>query len=145
VEFLRWEQSKTEEIVAESPEMRKVINLAIRVAKVNSTVLIQGQSGVGKGVLSKLIHNHSDRKEGPFIKIDCGSIPENLLESELFGYQGGSFTGAEKGGKIGLFELANSGTLFLDEIGEIPLNLQMKLLRVLQDKEIFLAVKRLYR
>ena len=79
VEFLRWEQSKTEEIVAESPEMRKVINLAIRVAKVNSTVLIQGQSGVGKGVLSKLIHNHSDRKEGPFIKIDCGSIPENLL------------------------------------------------------------------
>ena len=145
MEFLRWEQSKTEEIVAESPEMRKVINLAIRVAKVNSTVLIQGQSGVGKGVLSKLIHNHSDRKEGPFIKIDCGSIPENLLESELFGYQGGSFTGAEKGGKIGLFELANSGTLFLDEIGEIPLNLQMKLLRVLQDKEIFLAVKRLYR
>lgn len=79
MEFLRWEQSKTEEIVAESPEMRKVINLAIRVAKVNSTVLIQGQSGVGKGVLSKLIHNHSDRKEGPFIKIDCGSIPENLL------------------------------------------------------------------
>lgn len=79
MEFLRWEQSKTEEIVAESPEMRKVINLAIRVAKVNSTVLIQGQSGVGKGVLSKLIHNHSDRKEGPLIKIDCGSIPENLL------------------------------------------------------------------
>lgn len=137
LEFLRWEQSKTEEIIAESPEMRKVINLAIRVAKVDSTVLIQGQSGVGKGVLSKLIHNNSGRKEGPFIKIDCGSIPENLLESELFGYQGGSFTGAEKGGKIGLFELANSGTLFLDEIGEIPLNLQMKLLRVLQDKEIF--------
>lgn len=137
LEFLRWEQSKTEEIIAESPEMRKVINLAIRVAKVDSTVLIQGQSGVGKGVLSKLIHNNSGRKDGPFIKIDCGSIPENLLESELFGYQRGSFTGAEKGGKIGLFELANSGTLFLDEVGEIPLNLQMKLLRVLQDKEIF--------
>lgn len=137
VEFLRWEQSKTEEIVAESPQMRKVINLAIRVAKVDSTVLIQGQSGVGKGVLSRLIHNNSARKDGPFIKIDCGSIPENLLESELFGYQRGSFTGAEKGGKIGLIELANSGTLFLDEIGEVPLNLQMKLLRVLQDKEIF--------
>lgn len=137
LEFLRWEQSKTEEIVAQSPEMRKVINLAIRVAKVDSTVLVQGQSGVGKGVLSKLIHNNSARKNGPFIKIDCGSIPENLLESELFGYQEGSFTGAQKGGKIGLFELANSGTLFLDEVGEIPLNLQMKLLRALQDKEIF--------
>ena len=137
LEFLRWEQAKTEKIIAESPEMRKVINLAIRVAKVDSTVLIQGQSGVGKGVLSKLIHNNSGRKDGPFIKIDCGSIPENLLESELFGYQRGSFTGAEKKGKIGLIELANSGTLFLDEIGELPLNLQMKLLRVLQDKEIF--------
>ncbi|MFZ5969122.1 MAG: sigma 54-interacting transcriptional regulator [Bacillota bacterium] len=137
LEFLRWEQSKTEEIVAKSPEMKKVINLAVRVAKVDSTVLIQGQSGVGKGVLSKLIHNSSDRKEGPFIKIDCGSIPENLLESELFGYERGSFTGAEKGGKIGLIELANNGTLFLDEIGELPLNLQTKLLRVLQDKEIF--------
>lgn len=137
LEFLRWEQSRTEEVVAQSPKMRKVINLAIRVAKVDSTVLIQGQSGVGKGVLSKLIHNNSERKNGPFIKIDCGSIPENLLESELFGYQEGSFTGAVKGGKIGLFELANSGTLFLDEIGEMPLNLQMKLLRALQDKEIF--------
>ena len=90
----------------------------------DSTVLIQGQSGVGKGVLSKLIHNSSDRKDGPFIKIDCGSIPENLLESELFGYEQGSFTGAEKGGKVGLIELANGGTLFLDEIGELPINLQ---------------------
>lgn len=137
LEFLRWEQSKPEDIIAESPEMKRVINLAVRVAKVDSTVLIQGQSGVGKGVLSRLIHNSSDRKDGPFIKIDCGSIPENLLESELFGYEQGSFTGAEKGGKVGLIELANGGTLFLDEIGELPLNLQMKLLRVLQDKEIF--------
>jgi transcriptional regulator with PAS, ATPase and Fis domain len=136
LEFLRWERTGTEEIVAESPEMKRVINLAVRVAKVDSTVLIQGQSGVGKGVLSTLIHNNSERKNGPFIKIDCGSIPENLLESELFGYEQGSFTGAEKGGKIGLIELANGGTLFLDEIGELPLNLQMKLLRVLQDKEI---------
>lgn len=136
LEFLRWEQRSPEEIIAESPEMKKVINLAVRVSKVDSTVLIQGQSGVGKGVLSKLIHNNSERKDGPFIKIDCGSIPENLLESELFGYEQGSFTGAEKGGKIGLIELANGGTLFLDEIGELPLNLQTKLLRVLQDKEI---------
>lgn len=136
LEFLRWEQTEPEDIIAQSPEMKKVINLAVRVAKVDSTVLIQGESGVGKGVLSKLIHNSSERKDGPFIKIDCGSIPENLLESELFGYEPGSFTGAEKSGKIGLIELANGGTLFLDEIGELPLNLQMKLLRVLQDKEI---------
>ncbi|WP_326975506.1 sigma 54-interacting transcriptional regulator [Caproicibacter sp. BJN0012] len=136
LEFLRWEQSKPKEVVAKSPEMKKIINLAVRVAKVDSTVLIQGQSGVGKGVLSKIIHNSSNRKKGPFIKIDCGSIPENLMESELFGYESGSFTGAEKGGKIGLIELANKGTLFLDEIGELPMNLQMKLLRVLQDKEI---------
>lgn len=136
LQFLRWEQSKTEDIVANSHEMKKLINLAIRIAKVDSTVLIQGQSGVGKGVLSRLIHNNSPRKDEPFIKIDCGSIPEQLLESELFGYEQGAFTGAQKGGKIGLVELANNGTLFLDEIGELPLNLQTKLLRVLQDKEI---------
>ena len=137
LEFLRWEQTKPDNIVANSPEMRRIVNLAVRIAKVDSTVLIQGQSGVGKGVLSKLIHNNSQRREGPFIKIDCGSIPENLLESELFGYESGAFTGAEKGGKIGMIELADGGTLFLDEIGELPLNLQTKLLRVLQDKEIF--------
>lgn len=136
LEFLRWEQTGPEDLIAQSPEMKKVINLAVKISNVDSTVLIQGQSGVGKGVLSKLIHNSSDRKNGPFIKIDCGSIPENLLESELFGYEQGSFTGAEKGGKIGLIELANGGTLFLDEIGELPLNVQMKLLRALQDKEI---------
>ncbi len=137
LEFLRWEQTGPGDIIARSPEMKRVINLAVRVAKVDSTVLIQGQSGVGKGLLSKIIHNNSDRRDGPFIKIDCGSIPENLLESELFGYEPGSFTGAEKGGKIGLIELANGGTLFLDEIGELPFDLQRKLLRVLQDKEIY--------
>ncbi len=136
LEFLRWEQTKPEEIIAQSEEMKKVINLANRVSKVDSTVLIQGQSGVGKEVLCKLIHNNSDRKSGPFIKVDCGAIPENLLESELFGYEEGSFTGAKKGGKVGLIELANGGTLFLDEIGEMPLNLQVKLLRMLQDREI---------
>lgn len=137
LEFLRWEQGGSEEVIAKSPQMKRVINLAIRVAKVDSTVLIRGQSGVGKGLLSQLIHNNSDRKDGPFIKIDCGSIPGNLLESELFGYEQGSFTGAEKGGKVGLIELANGGTLFLDEIGELPFDLQNKLLRVLQDKEFY--------
>ncbi|GAB1476195.1 hypothetical protein MASR2M70_10290 [Bacillota bacterium] len=137
LEFLRWEQAAREDIIARSPEMKRVINMAVRVAKVDSTVLIQGQSGVGKGLLSQLIHNNSARKDGPFIKIDCGSIPGNLLESELFGYEQGSFTGAEKGGKIGLIELANEGTLFLDEIGELPFDLQNKLLRVLQDREIY--------
>lgn len=137
LEFLRWEQSKPEEVISNSLEMKKIINLINRISKVDSTVLIEGQSGVGKGVLSKLIHNSSHRKNGPFIKIDCGSIPEQLLESELFGYDRGSFTGAEKGGKVGLIELANNGTLFLDEIGELPLNLQMKLLRLIQDREIF--------
>lgn len=137
LEFLRWEHVGAEEVIARSPEMKQVINLALKVAKVDSTVLIQGQSGVGKGLLSKLIHDNSERKDGPFIKIDCGSIPENLLESELFGYEQGSFTGAGKGGKVGLIELANGGTLFLDEIGELPFDLQNKLLRVLQDKEIY--------
>lgn len=136
LEFLRWEQKKTDKVIAHSNEMKKVINLAVRVAKFDTTVLIQGQSGVGKGELSKLIHNNSERKNGPFIKIDCGSIPEHLLESELYGYEPGSFSGAKQEGKIGLIELANEGTLFLDEIGELPLNLQSKILRVLQDKEI---------
>lgn len=137
LEHLRLEQMKTKDIIMRSPEMKKIVALANRVASVDSTVLIQGESGVGKGVLSKLIHNNSKRKNGPFIKIDCGSIPETLLESELFGYEKGAFTGASKEGKIGLIELANGGTLFLDEIGEIPLNLQVKLLRALQDREIF--------
>lgn len=136
LEFFRWEHSKTEDIIANSLEMKRIINLAIRIAKVDSTVLIIGQSGVGKGVLTKIIHSNSDRKDGPLIKIDCGSIPENLLESELFGYEQGSFTGADKKGKVGLIELADGGTLFLDEIGELPLNLQVKLLRVIQDREI---------
>ena len=136
LEFLRWEHAKSEDIVTNSTEMKKLVNLAVKVAKVDSTVLIQGSSGVGKEVFCKLIHKNSDRKDGPLIKIDCGSIPESLLESELFGYERGAFTGAEKGGKIGLIEMANGGTLFLDEIGELPLSLQVKLLRVLQDREI---------
>lgn len=123
-------------IIYNSNKMDKIIDLALRVAKVDSTVLIEGESGVGKGVISYFIHKNSLRYKKPFIKIDCGAIPENLLESELFGYEKGSFTGANKEGKVGLIQLANEGTLFLDEIGELPLNLQVKLLSVIQNKEL---------
>lgn len=135
LETLRMQQMDTGNMILDSPAMKKIAQLALKVAKVSSTVLIEGESGVGKGVISKFIHNNSSRKEGPFIKIECSSIPENLLESELFGYEKGAFTGAERTGKIGLVELANGGTLFLDEIGEIPLNTQVKLLRLIQDRE----------
>lgn len=128
---------KIDNMVVKSPAMKKILSLALHIAKFDSTVLIQGESGVGKGVVSKLIHVNSHRRNKSFIKIDCSSIPENLLESELFGYVRGAFTGADKDGKIGLIELANEGTLFLDEIGELPLNLQVKLLRVIQDKEFY--------
>lgn len=123
-------------IIYNSEKMDKIIDLTLRVAKVDSTILIEGESGVGKGILSHFLHQNSLRYNNPFIKINCGAIPENLLESELFGYEKGSFTGANKEGKVGLIQLANEGTLFLDEIGELPLNLQVKLLNVIQNKEI---------
>lgn len=126
----------TEKLVAKSPAMEPVLELMIRVAKVESTVLITGESGVGKEVAAKTIHSLSTRESSPFITVNCGAIPENLLESELFGYEKGAFTGANKEGKIGLMEAANGGTIFLDEIGELPLNLQVKLLRAIQDKVI---------
>lgn len=124
-------------LISKSKEMKRIKNLALRVAKVNSTVLIEGESGTGKGLLSEYIHKNSLRSELPFLKIDCSAIPENLLESELFGYEGGSFTGSKKDGKIGLIELADKSTLFLDEIGELSLKLQAKLLRVIQDRVIY--------
>lgn len=136
LELLRKNQLEDKGIVTNSAKMKKVVDLALRVASVDSTILIQGESGVGKGLLTETIHKNSPRANKPFIKIDCGAIPENLLESELFGYKKGSFTGANKDGKVGLIELANKGTLFLDEIGELPLDLQVKLLRVIQDKKI---------
>jgi len=123
-------------LVMTSVKMKELVNMVIRVAAVDSTVLIQGESGVGKDLIAEIIHSNSNRKEGPFIRVNCGAIPENLLESELFGYEAGAFTGASKTGKVGLFELARGGVLFLDEIGELPLNLQVKLLRALQDREI---------
>lgn len=115
---------------------KETLKLAAKVAKTDSTVMIRGESGVGKEVLTKAIHSSSNRKNKPLIKLNCASIPENLLESELFGYEDGAFTGARKGGKIGKFELANGGTIFLDEIGDMSFNMQAKLLRVLQEKEI---------
>jgi PAS domain S-box-containing protein len=123
--------------IAHSRKMRELIQMITHVASVDSTVLIQGESGAGKEVIADILHSYSGRKSHPFIKVNCGAIPANLLESELFGYEPGAFSGASKTGKAGMFELANEGTLFLDEIGDMPLDLQVKLLRVLQDKQIF--------
>jgi PAS domain S-box-containing protein len=120
-------------LILHSPAMQKIAGLALRVAKVATTVLITGASGTGKEVLARLIHQHSQRSSGPFIKINCGAIPRDLVESELFGYESGAFTGALKNGKVGRIELADQGTLFLDEIGELSLDAQVKLLQVLQD------------
>lgn len=120
-----------------SPEMQQLFTLATRIAKVDSTVLITGESGVGKDVYAQLIQGMAQELAGrpvPYMKISCGAIPENLLESELFGYEYGAFTGAKKSGKPGIFELAEDGIVFLDEIGELPLTLQVKLLTVLQDR-----------
>jgi two-component system response regulator AtoC len=124
-----------EDIIAKSEIMCSLLQLAKKVARYDTTVLITGESGTGKELIAKGIHRNSDRSDNPFIAINCGSIPENLLESEFFGYVKGAFTGADKNHK-GLFEEASGGTLFLDEIGELPLGLQVKLLRVLQEQEI---------
>lgn len=122
--------------ISQNKELKKTLSLAAKVANTNCTILIQGESGVGKEVMAKCIHNASNRRERPMIKVNCASIPENLLESELFGYEDGAFTGARKGGKLGKFELANKGTILLDEIGDMSLTMQSKLLRVLQEKEL---------
>lgn len=127
--------SEDSNFVAESRQSRDIIDLIVRLGRVDSTVLIQGESGVGKEIIARELHKNSTRSSRPYIKINCAAIPESLLESELFGYETGAFTGAKKGGKSGLFELAHTGSLFLDEIGEIPLHLQVKLLRVLQESE----------
>jgi PAS domain S-box-containing protein len=123
------------DIISRSHKMAQVIELATKIADVDSIVLINGESGTGKELVAKLIHKQGKGTSKPFIKINCAAIPEQLLESELFGYEGGAFTGARKEGKPGLFELANNGTLFLDEIGDLPLLLQVKLLRAIQEKE----------
>lgn len=129
-------QNSSSNIVGNSPVLLEKLKVAKQIANSPSTVLITGESGTGKEEMAKYIHSQSERKTGPMITVNCGAIPEQLVESELFGYEGGSFTGARKSGAIGKFELANDGTLFLDEIGELPLPAQTKLLRFLQDHTI---------
>lgn len=123
------------QLVHQSPQMKRVMGLIKRVAAVPvTTVLIQGESGVGKELVAKAIHERSSRSKSPFVAINCAALSENLLEAELFGYERGAFTGADAKGKLGLFQAAEGGTVFLDEVGEMPLNLQTKLLRVLQER-----------
>lgn len=125
-----------EDIIGNSYKLRENISLAKKFARSDATILIQGETGTGKELFAQSIHNASLRAEGPFVAVNCGSLPRNLLEAELFGYVEGAFTGASKGGKMGLFEMAHGGTIFLDEIGEMPVETQVQLLRVLQEKEI---------
>ncbi|AFM39765.1 PAS domain S-box [Desulfosporosinus acidiphilus SJ4] len=133
----QWEQLPLsfKEYVGQNSNLKETLVLAAKVAKTDSTVLIRGESGVGKEVLARAVHNSSRRKDKPLIKVNCAAINDNLIESELFGYEEGAFTGAKRGGKLGKFELAHSGTIFLDEIGDMSITMQAKLLRVLQEKE----------
>jgi two-component system, NtrC family, response regulator AtoC len=128
-------ERKFRDIIAKAPAMKKALEVAMKVARHPSAVLITGESGTGKELVARLIHNESDRKDAAFVPVNCGAIPENLLESELFGYVRGAFTGADRE-KPGLFETASGGTLFLDEIGEMPATLQVKLLRTLQEGNV---------
>ncbi len=123
-------------VILQSRSMSKVVELIQHVANSHVTVLLLGETGVGKSYFARLIHESSTRKDAPFVTINCGAIPKELLESELFGFEDGAFTGARKGGKKGLFEIAGKGTIFLDEIGDIPLALQVKLLHVLDQKQV---------
>lgn len=136
LEHLQTTAEENQEIIAKDETTLAAMLLANRVASMDTTVILLGETGVGKEVMARYIFQHSQRAKNSFIKVNCGAIPENLIESELFGYEGGAFTGANKNGKIGLFELANNGTLFLDEIGELPKDMQVKLLRALQEQEI---------
>ena len=122
-----------EDIVGESVQLKKVIDECKSISNSPSTVLLLGESGCGKELLAQAIHNNSDRKDNPFIAVNCGALTPTLIESELFGYEGGSFTGSNKNGAPGKFELADGGTIFLDEIGEMPIEMQVTLLRVLQE------------
>lgn len=127
---------ENEKIICVDENSKQVLNIAKKVAGLDTTVMLIGQTGVGKELFANYILNNSNRKNEPFIKVNCGAISPSLAESELFGYEKGSFTGADKKGKAGIFEAANNGTVFLDEVGELPLSLQVKLLRVIQEREI---------
>ncbi|MBS4538088.1 sigma 54-interacting transcriptional regulator [Clostridium sp. D2Q-11] len=137
-ELIKERQAKYsfENIPSESKKMNDVKSLALKASRSNSTILIIGESGTGKELFAHSIHNASPRHMKPFVKMNCAAIPADLLESELFGYEEGAFTGSRKGGKVGKFKLADGGTIFLDEIGDMPLNMQAKILRVLQEKEV---------
>jgi PAS domain S-box-containing protein len=130
------ESAESRRVIAKSPAMEKALRQAIKVSGADSTVLVLGESGVGKGLFADLIHKYSPRKDGPLVKVNCGAIPESLMEAELFGYEKGAFTGAQARGKAGYFEAAEGGTLFLDEVAELPLSSQVKLLRFLEDRRI---------
>ncbi|GAU79603.1 sigma-54-dependent Fis family transcriptional regulator [Fusibacter sp. 3D3] len=136
LEQLRRKMNHPSEVFSRNVKMKKLMESATRAAKHDTTVLISGETGVGKEIMAKFIHQHSDRCNEKLVKVNCSAIPENLMESEFFGYEKGAFTGANVNGKIGLFEEANGGTIFLDEIGELPINLQSKMLRVLQEQEL---------
>lgn len=123
-------------IIASSKEMENLLDLAVRVAKTQAPILLQGETGTGKEVIANYIHKNSINYKGPFITLNCATLPENLIESELFGYESGAFSGAKKEGKVGLLELANSGTFFLDEVGDLPFALQSKLLRILEEMKV---------
>lgn len=127
---------KSTTIFLESPQMQNIYSKIEKVSKKDTSILITGESGTGKEMIAKLIHDSSQYADGPFVTVNCGAIPESLMESELFGYTKGAFTGADPKGKIGFFEQAQNGTIFLDEIGDMPLQIQVKMLRVLQDKTI---------
>ena len=134
--LLEMRDLQARDIVIRSPQVRAVYELAMRSARVDLPVLLLGETGTGKGLFAKLIHQSSPRSTGPFLEVNCGAIPDGLMEAELFGYSRGAFTGADPRGKVGLIELAHGGTLLLNEIGDLPLALQVKLLRFLEDGEI---------
>lgn len=136
IQYLRTQQIKQVDLIFKSPQMYQALSTALAVAPTDATVLITGESGTGKEVITNQIYQASNRCDKPFLKINCAAIPETLMESELFGYVPGAFTGASKNGKTGIFELANNGTLMLDEIGEMSMQMQTKLLRVLQNHEV---------
>jgi len=136
VQYINEGSDQRRPLIAKSTAISKLIRSIDHLSVTDASILLQGETGVGKDIFARRIHRHSHRSDKPFVKVDCPSIPESLFESELFGYAPGAFSGAHAKGKLGLFEMADKGTLFLDEIGELPLLMQSKLLRVLQDREI---------
>ena len=136
IQHLKMKELEDKQLIAKSKEMSNINDLIMQIAGSDANVLITGETGVGKSMIAKVLHQASNRSEGPFIEINCGTIPPTLIESELFGYEKGAFTGANHKGKLGKIELANGGTLFLDEIGELPLDMQIKILQVIQQKVI---------